>query len=851
MFPVQRRQFYVKVASFRMAHLPERTAMDTRRLSVLGLILGIASIGGFSVTVRSAPPAIGSSVQTPVPAQAGRGPRPAPTREREHIIEGTKADDVIDGTDADDWLFGREANDVLRGGNGRDTLDGGPGDDLLIGGAGQDVIDGGAGRDTINGGDDNDFIDGGEDDDGIDGGAGNDDLDGGDGDDVVTGGPGDDALAGGDGNDVINGGDGVDRIFGRDNDDRLSGGPGNDVIEGGDGRDALNGDGGDDRLDGGEDDDVLSGGPGNDLLQGEAGRDVVIGEAGNDTLLGSRGDDSLDGGSENDTLLGGSGRDVLSGGLGDDLLIGGPGADILRGDGDNDLFVVSAGHVTPGDVELIDGGAGNDTLILNGFPYLGPASVKEPARDLIDPASGGSYRVQSVEQIQYSQLFTHVGSSEANPASFEFINPAPEPTNARVVFFNSEGAALAQQVAAGAAQAGHAFAVPALGRIKFSASGPAQKARGSALVFADRPLAGMIDSALPDLGALHANEARLLESFIVPVSRSKANGTDTGVAVFAGAVASNVKFTLRRPSGEEVSTANDGAQEIALPANGHRIAFVSELFGFLGDEFEGTMTVEGGIDRPEEGGPLAGTGLHRDLKTGTVTPFAVIPVAAQSSAATAHFASFPVGGDYQSAITLINPSSVTPARGTLAFFDPAGQPRAIAVNGQAAATSIAFDLPPLGSATFTASAAGPPRPGAARAIAKEGVVNGVVHLASATAGRLRATASEVGNSFMIPVNRSRASGVNTTITLAARDAAATVTLTLYDARGTEVTGGRAQVQLPANGGSSQALDALFAKADTTDFQGSALVKAAGATFAITVTQTNGGSLSVMPAIAAR
>ena len=93
--------------------------------------------------------------------------------------------------------------------------------------------------------------------------------------------------------------------------------------------------------------------------------------------------------------------------------------------------------------------------------------------------------------------------------------------------------------------------VPALGRIKFNASGTPKNARGSALVFADRPLAGMIGSALSDLGALQANEARLLESFIVPVSRSKANGTDTGVAVFGSAVASNVKLTLRRPSGEE------------------------------------------------------------------------------------------------------------------------------------------------------------------------------------------------------------------------------------------------------------------------------------------------------------
>ena len=62
--------------------------------------------------------------------------------------------------------------------------------------------------------------------------------------------------------------------------------------------------------------------------------------------------------------------------------------------------------------------------------------------------------------------------------------------------------------------------------------------------------------------------------------------------------------------------------------------------------------------------------------------------------------------------------------------------------------------------------------------------------------------------------------MNSNISLAAHNAAATVTLILYDARGTEVAGGRAQVQLPVNGGSSQPLDALFAKADTNDFQGS-------------------------------
>lgn len=63
-----------------------------------------------------------------------------------------------------------------------------------------------------------------------------------------------------------------------------------------------------------------------------------------------------------DRLYGRWDADVIDGGAGNDVIVGGDGADILRG-GDGDDRIEAA----PSDV-LADGGAGDDTLILKGFP---------------------------------------------------------------------------------------------------------------------------------------------------------------------------------------------------------------------------------------------------------------------------------------------------------------------------------------------------------------------------------------------------------------------------------------------------------------------------------------------------
>lgn len=66
-------------------------------------------------------------------------------------IYGTEADDAstLSGGDLGDYLFGREGADSLYGHGGGDLLDGGAGDDLLDGGAGADLIIAGPGSDQI------------------------------------------------------------------------------------------------------------------------------------------------------------------------------------------------------------------------------------------------------------------------------------------------------------------------------------------------------------------------------------------------------------------------------------------------------------------------------------------------------------------------------------------------------------------------------------------------------------------------------------------------------------------------------------------------------------------------------
>jgi Ca2+-binding RTX toxin-like protein len=82
--------------------------------------------------------------------------------------------------------------------------------------------------------------------------------------------------------------------------------------------------------------------------------------SGNDSVTGAGGDEVVDGGAGNDTLLGNMGRDSLTGGAGDDLIDGGADNDTLAGGEGNDTLHGAGGSDT------IDGGSGNDVLYGDG-----------------------------------------------------------------------------------------------------------------------------------------------------------------------------------------------------------------------------------------------------------------------------------------------------------------------------------------------------------------------------------------------------------------------------------------------------------------------------------------------------
>lgn len=162
-------------------------------------------------------------------------------------------------------------------------------------------------------------------------------------------------LSGGAGNDLIHGGGGTDLIDGRDGGDRIEAGDGHDAVWAGEG---------DDTVQGGEGNDSLTGQAGNDVLFGGTGADSLMGDLGDDTLSGDEGNDTLLGGTGNDSLDGGAGSDWLAGGEGDDSLAGKDGSDILDGGNGNDWISGLDGAVDDFDEDFLNGGAGNDTMLL-------------------------------------------------------------------------------------------------------------------------------------------------------------------------------------------------------------------------------------------------------------------------------------------------------------------------------------------------------------------------------------------------------------------------------------------------------------------------------------------------------
>jgi Ca2+-binding RTX toxin-like protein len=122
-------------------------------------------------------------------------------------------------------------------------------------------------------------------------------------------------------------------------------------------------------------------------------------------LNGSDGANTLIGSAFADTLVGGGGVDVLNGGAGNDYLDGGTGSDQLRGEAGDDRIVYDAADT------VIDGGAGIDTLILNGAATVNLGNVSS------SQVVGGAAYVSGFENVDASAAtaaVTLTGSDASN-----------------------------------------------------------------------------------------------------------------------------------------------------------------------------------------------------------------------------------------------------------------------------------------------------------------------------------------------------------------------------------------------------------------------------------------------------
>ena len=166
--------------------------------------------------------------------------------------------------------------------------------------------------------------------------------------------------------------------------------PGDDTIDGGEGDDLILAGGGDDDVTGGDGADTVDGGDGDDLI--DTSRDgLALPDRGFDGYptspvpippIPADSDttddmDVVDGGAGNDTITTGDDADFITGGSGDDSIDGGIDDDTISGGADNDYIVGGEG------ADSIQGDGGDDTI------YGGLDPVYPDGLNIIDDGSGG------------------------------------------------------------------------------------------------------------------------------------------------------------------------------------------------------------------------------------------------------------------------------------------------------------------------------------------------------------------------------------------------------------------------------------------------------------------------------
>jgi len=281
--------------------------------------------------------------------------------------------------------------------------------------------------------------------------------------------------------------------------------------------------------------------------------------------------------------------------------------------------------------------------------------------------------------------------------------------------------------------------------------------------------------------------------------------------------------------------------ELDVPANGHVVRFIDELYPGIGD-WGGVLSVEGG--------PVAAVALQVGRNSGDFTTAPAFQTAPRPKAGvgTLHFAQFAGGGDFVSSFILFktNLGGDGPAKGNVAFFDDEGTSWTISLNGlEPTDRSIPFVAGYTRPAVFTTDAKALPASGSVRITMTEGDVYAVARLTFPEGGSATIVPNGPLSGFISPVKRNSAAGLNTRVAISSTGSAVTLNLTLRNANGVEVPSGTAEVELPANGRVARSIDELFPDADTASFQGALTVTADGGTISAAVFRVGSQTGEVM------
>jgi hypothetical protein len=367
----------------------------------------------------------------------------------------------------------------------------------------------------------------------------------------------------------------------------------------------------------------------------------------------------------------------------------------------------------------------------------------------------------------------------------------------------------------------------------------------AAQVFATSPLGVIIDGASEGSGDPASLASPLLDSAIVPVIEDQAAGIGTGVIILNSATESSLKLTVHDAEGRERDNLFRGSRQFELPAYGHRVVFFRELYPDLGD-FRGTVTVDGGTDRPQEGGPIAVVALERGpggALAGTAAP-SLSPV---SPTGPSYLAGVTAGGDRRAAVLVVNPSINRRAVGTVRFFDGTGRPWPVVAGAQGPTDTASFDLSQTAMVMFDLRAGGSLEHGSARIETTQGTAAARHRDASAgSVTHVASTAAAPG--FIMPAVRNTAQGTSTRVSVSSAGSAVTLELTLRTSAGTAIAGGTLELQLPANGQLTRALEELFPSAATDSFDGTLTVEATGGAIAVHAALMSASRRSVLPVL---